>query len=126
MRSKGSTSQGTFKMVIKCTLSVSLKNIAAYSGKLSEFPPLPWYITRRGPFIHDGAEGDDEIITIYEFDKSRLEEAWEIISNQLNALQHIPGLTFSVHRSTVFAQKTEKKTVKWENRKLARLTKKEA
>ena len=109
-------------MVIKCTLSVSLKNIAAFIGKLSELPPLPWYITRRGPFIRDGAGNDDKIITIYEFNRSRLPEAWEIISNQLDTFHDIPGFSFSAHRSIVFE---EKKAVRPENRKLARIPKKE-
>jgi hypothetical protein len=86
-------------MLIKCTLSVSLKNIGLYAGKLSKLPPLPGYITKRGPYIHDGAEGDDRIITIYEFDRSRLEDARGIISSQLDAFQDIPGFTFSADRS---------------------------
>lgn len=94
-------------MVIKCTLSVSLKNIGAYAGKLSQFPPLPGYIKRRGPFIHDGVGGEDRIVTIYEFDKSRLEDAWEIISNQLDAFHDIPGFTLSAHRSIVFAERDD-------------------
>jgi hypothetical protein len=91
-------------MVIKCTLSVCLKNIGVYIGRLSELPPLPGYITRRGPFIGGGAEGDDRIITIYEFDKARLEDAREIISGQLDAFQDIPGITFSAHDSIALAQ----------------------
>jgi len=94
-------------MVVKCTLSVSLKNIGAYAGKLSTLPPLPGYITRRGPFIHDDVEGEDRIVTIYEFDKSRLEDAWEIISNQLDAFHDIPGFAFSAHRSIVFAARDD-------------------
>ncbi len=112
-------------MVIKCTLSVSLKNIGVYTGKLSELPPLPGYITKRGPFIHDGVGGDERIITIYEFDKSRLADAWQIISDQLDAFQDIPGFTFSAHRAIVLAEKNEKKAVRSQNRKLACITKKE-
>ena len=94
-------------MIMTCTLSVSLKNILAYAGKLSGLPPLPGYITRRGPFIHDGVEGNDRIITIYEFDRSRLEDAWEIISDQLNAFHDVPGFTVSARRSIVFGEKND-------------------
>jgi hypothetical protein len=113
-------------MVIQCTLSVSLKNIGTYAGKLSEVPPLPGYITRRGPFIQDGAAGgDDRIITIYEFDKSRLADAWQIISNQLDAFHDIPGFIVAAHRSIVFTEKNEKKAVRPANRRLVRITKEE-
>ena len=95
-------------MLVKCTLSVSLKNIGVYVGKLSELPPLPGYITRRGPFIHEGAGEDDRIITIYEFDKSRLAEAWEIISNHLDVFRDIPDFTFFAHRSIVFSEAKDK------------------
>ena len=94
-------------MIMTCTLSVSLKNIAAYAGKLSRLPPLPGYITRRGPFVQDAVEGDDRIVTIYEFDRSRLEDAWEIISDQLNVFHDIPGFTFSARRSIVFAERND-------------------
>ena len=112
-------------MVIKCTLSVCLKNIGGYARKLSELPPLPGYIIRRGPFVSDGVGGDDRVITIYEFDKSRLADAWQIISDQLDVFQDIPGFTFSAHRAVVLAEKNEKKAVRSQNRKLACITKKE-
>jgi hypothetical protein len=50
-------------------------------------------------------EGNDRIITIYEFDRAKLEDAWEIISGQLNAFHDIPGFTSSAHRSIVFGEK---------------------
>ena len=46
--------QGPFKIIVKCTLSVSLKNIGVSAGKLSRLPPLPEYITGKGAFIHEG------------------------------------------------------------------------
>ena len=95
-------------MIVKCTLSVSLKNIGLYAGKLSELPPLPEYITRRGPFIHNGIGEDDRIISIYEFDRSRLTEAWEIISNHLDIFRDIPGFIFFAHRSIVFSEAKDK------------------
>ena len=99
---------GRFKMVIKCTLSVSLKNIGVYTGRLSGLPPLPGYITKRGPFIQGGAEGNDRIITIYEFDRSKLEDARGIISSQLDAFQDIPGFTFSAQDSMLLAKAEHK------------------
>ena len=112
-------------MVIKCTLSVSLKNIGAFAGKLSKLPPMPGYITRRGPFIHDDIGGDDRIIATYEFDKSKLAEAWEIISKQLDAFHDIPGFSASAHRSIVFSEVDDKQIFRLKDKKLFRIVKKE-
>ena len=95
-------------MIVKCIVSISLKNIGVYAGKLCELPPLPEYITRRGPFIHEGAGDDDRIITIYEFDNSRLAEAWEIISNHFDVFRDIPDFTFFARRSIVFSEAKDK------------------
>jgi hypothetical protein len=102
-------------MLIKCTLSVSLKNIAVFAAKLSELPPLPGYITRRGPSIHRGIGGDGRIDTIYEFDESRLAEAQEFISNHLDLFRDIPGFSFSAHPSTVFSESKDKQPIRLES-----------
>ena len=112
-------------MLIKCPLSVSLKNKGVYAVKLSEFPPLPGYITRRGPFIHHGIGDDGRIDTIYEFDESRLAEAREFISNHLDLFRGIPGFTFSAHPSTVFWASKDKQPIRLKNGKFARITKEE-
>jgi hypothetical protein len=103
-------------MIIKCTLSIRLKSIGVYGEILSMLAPLPGYIIRRGPFIHDGVGEDDRIITIYEFDKSRLAEAWEIISDELDLFRGIPGFNFSAHRSIVFSEAKNRGGKKLRNR----------
>jgi len=82
-------------VVIKCILSVSLKSIKHFAGQLSELPPLPWYITKRGPYINGTGGADNRITTSYEFDKSRLVEAGENILKQLDVLRGVPGLSLS-------------------------------
>lgn len=90
-------------MIVKCTLAISMRNIKAYSRKISELPPLPAFIIKREQVIHDSERGDDRIVIIFEFDKSTLAEAWEIIFNHLDAFHDIPGFAFSAHRSLVFS-----------------------
>jgi len=69
--------------------------------------------------------GDDRIITTYEFDKSRLAEAWEIIFHQLDAFHDIPGFSFSAHRSIVFAPAKDKHPFRVRKKKFVRIGKKE-
>ena len=82
-------------MVIKCTLSVSLKSIKYFARQLSELPPLPSYIVKRGPYITGTGGADNKIITTYEFDRSRLAEAWENIFKQSDVFRAVPGFSLS-------------------------------
>jgi hypothetical protein len=62
-----------------------------------ELPPLPTYITRKGPYFSSEVGAGVKSISIYEFDQSRLSEAREIILNRLGKFFDIPGFTYSAH-----------------------------
>ena len=84
-------------MVIKCTLSIIPENIGHYARQSWGLPPLPGFITKMGPYVNEQAGGDNQIVTIFDFEKSRFREAWECISEQLDVFRIIPGVTLSVH-----------------------------
>ena len=84
-------------MVIKCTFSIPLEGIRDYARQIVDLPLLPEYITKRGPYIKENGGAANQIITIYEFDKSKLSEAWENISRQLDEFRGVPGFTLSAH-----------------------------
>jgi len=75
----------------KFSFSIPLKNIKEYARKVVELPPLPEYISKRGPYIHEAAK----IMVVYEFDQTKIADAWEIIWKHLNAFRDIPGFTLS-------------------------------
>jgi len=74
-------------MGIKLGFSIPLKSIKEYAKTVIELPPLPEYITRRGPYIHD----DIQIMAVYEFDRAKIAEAREILSKHFEAFHSIPG-----------------------------------
>ena len=82
-------------MVIRFTVSIPSRRIKEFTGQIAKSPPLPEYITKRGPYINGTGGADNKIITTYEFDKSRLAEAWKSILKQLEVLQGVPGLSLS-------------------------------
>jgi len=84
-------------VIIKCAFSTPLEGIREHARKVIGLSPMPAYITKRGPYIKENGGAGDQIIIIYEFDKSKLSEAWEIISKQLDALRGVPGFTLSAH-----------------------------
>ncbi len=82
-------------MVIKCTFSIPLKSIRDYALQIAEQPPLPEYITKKGPYIDDAAGASNQTVTIYEFDESKFPEGWKRIFEQLDVFHGVPGFTFS-------------------------------
>jgi hypothetical protein len=82
-------------MIIKCSFSIPLKAIGDYNRQAKNLPPLPTYITKRGPYIDETQGTSNRITTVYEFDKSRLAEAWKIISTHLDAFRAVQGFSLS-------------------------------
>jgi hypothetical protein len=86
-------------MVIKCILSGSMENIKYSAKKCWQFPALPEYIAKKGPYVNNNGGADHQIIISYEFDGSRLREAWENILKQMGSLHGDDGLNISIHIS---------------------------
>jgi hypothetical protein len=82
-------------MVIKCIFSIPLKSIKDYARQVMELPPLPEYISIRGPYINDDVGAGNQTITLYEFEESKSAEAWKSIFKQLDAFHAVPGFTFA-------------------------------
>ena len=118
------TLERRFRLVIKCTLPVPFEHISPYFKKISELPPLPEYITKRGPFINNRIGDKNQIIIIYDFDESRLAEAWKFISDQLDLFRDLPGFTFSAHRRIVFAEMKDVQPIRLKNKKFVPITRK--
>ena len=84
-------------MMIRCTFSVPFERIRDYAREFSELSSLPEYITKRGPYVKENAGGDSRIIISYDFDKTRVVEAWEVISKQFDIFHGLPGFALSAH-----------------------------
>ena len=109
-------------MVIRCTLPAPFESILRYVKRISELPPLPGYITQRGPFINNGVGNKNRIIITYEFDEPRLAEAWDIISNQLDLVRDLLGSSFSAHCRIAFAEMKNRQSIRLKNRRLVTIT----
>ena len=84
-------------MVIKCILSGSLESIKYSAKQCWELPPLPEHITKKGPYVNNSEGAAHQIIILYEFDRSRLKEAWKNVLKQMDSLHGVAGLTISAH-----------------------------
>jgi hypothetical protein len=84
-------------MVIRLTFSIPLKRMKEYTRRVTETPPLPDYLSKRGPFVDNGKGAANQIIMMYECEKSKLPEACKYVFKQLDAFQDVPGFTFSAY-----------------------------
>jgi hypothetical protein len=96
---KGFIPRRDFKMVIRCIISGSMESIKYSAKKCRELPSLPGHIARKGPYVKNEEEGDHQIVISYEFDRSRLKEAWENVLRQMDSFHGVAGLNISIHLS---------------------------
>jgi hypothetical protein len=62
-----------------------------------ELPPLPDYITMKGPYINSDSEKGIRSILIYECDNSKLAEALQTVGDRVTNYFDVPGYTYSVN-----------------------------
>ena len=86
-------------MVIKCILSGSMETIEYSVKQCWELPPLPEYMAKRGPYVKNQKGAAHQIVILYEFDRSRLKEAWRRVSEQMDFWRAVGGLAISAHIS---------------------------
>jgi tagatose-1,6-bisphosphate aldolase len=107
-------------MVIKCTFLVSLESVGDYAKQFGDSPPLPEYITKKGPYVNNNEGAAHQIIILYEFDRSELREAWTNILKQMDSLHGVPGLAISAHileaGKKAKGNELTKETKEWVNR----------
>ena len=94
-------------MIIKCTLRGTRENIEYLTGQFRELTALPESINKLGPYLRNQGEKDYQIVALYEFDQSEFSEAWEYLSEQLDAFRGIPEYSLAV---TIFDKGSE---VEW-------------
>jgi hypothetical protein len=82
-------------MVIKGTFLYPPESEKAFTSCVKELPPLPEYVTVKGPFCLGVSGKRKKTITLYEFKESRFAEASKHIFKQLEAFRGVPGFTFS-------------------------------
>jgi hypothetical protein len=84
-------------MVIRLTFSIPMKRIKEYARRVIEMPPVPDYLSKRGPFVDDGKGAANQIVMMYECEKSKLPEACQYVFKHLDAFHGVPGFAFSAY-----------------------------
>ncbi len=84
-------------MVILAVLSFPPESAKEIGKRFLELPPVPDYLTMRGPFIQ-GVKGDGiQTTVVYEFDRAKMADAMEAVSNRYVPYYGVPGFTYTIN-----------------------------
>ncbi len=64
--------------------------------RFMELPPLPDYMTVKGPYVHGMMEGGIQGIEVFELDKAKLAEGIEYVTNRYVTYFGIPGFRYAI------------------------------
>ena len=83
-------------MVIIGTMAFPPESEKEMAERFSNAAPVPSFMTLRGPYVNSEVGVGNKIISIYEFDQSRIKEAYEFVLTRYSKYVGIPGFTYSV------------------------------
>lgn len=83
-------------MVIIARLSFSTESSKEMGNRFMETPPLPAYITRKGPYFNSELGLGIQAMSIFECDPSKMANAIEYVHNYYARFIGIPGFTYTV------------------------------
>jgi hypothetical protein len=64
--------------------------------RFMDIPPLPAYIKRKGPYVGSELGVGIRLISIWEYDPSKMAEAVEFIGNYYAHFIGVPGFTYTI------------------------------
>jgi hypothetical protein len=82
-------------MVIVGMITYPPEQAKEVAKRFGQAPPLPSYITLKGPYINSELGVGTKVIAIYEFDQAKTREAMEYVSDRYAKYIGVPGLTYS-------------------------------
>jgi hypothetical protein len=83
-------------MVIIATVVYPPESAKEYVKRYIEQPPLPAYITMKGPYATGEVGTGIKAISIYEYDQSKFSEAMEFLRARYVKYIGVPGYTYCI------------------------------
>ena len=83
-------------MVIIGTNSFPPESANEIGKRFLELPPLPDYLTMKGPYVHGMMEGGIQGVEVFELDKAKLAEGVEYVTNRYVTYFGIPGFRYAI------------------------------
>ena len=83
-------------MVIIGFSSYPTESVKEFAKRFMEQPPLPAYITMRGPYVSSEVGKGIVSFGIFEVEQSKISEAMQVITARYAKYFGVPGYTYSV------------------------------
>ena len=83
-------------MVIIGMISFPTESSKEMGKRFMAIPPLPTYITRKGPYVGSELGVGIKLISIWEYDPSKMAEAVEFVGNYYAHFIGVPGFTYTI------------------------------
>lgn len=83
-------------MVIIGMMSYPTESAKEMYNRYKTLPPIPEYMKMKGPYWNSEVGVGYNVITIYEFEKSKMKEGNDVILGRYARFMGIRGFTFSV------------------------------
>jgi hypothetical protein len=83
-------------MVIIACNSFPPESSTEVGKRLMQIPPLPPFMTLKGPFLISDVGTGIKSIAVFEFDQTKTAEAMEYVANRYAKYIGVPGLTYNV------------------------------
>jgi hypothetical protein len=84
------------KMVIIATMLYPTESTKEIVKRFMEQPPLPAYITMKGPYLTGEVGAGIKSLIVYEYDQSKFSEAMEFLGARYAKYIGVPGYTYSI------------------------------
>jgi hypothetical protein len=82
-------------MVIIVNVSYPLESSKEAGKRFTELPPVPSYVTLKGPYFSSEVGVGIKAFVVYEFEQSKMRETIEFVNSRLGKYFGVPGYTFS-------------------------------
>jgi len=84
-------------MVIISFLSYPPEQVKEVAKRFGALPPLPAYITMKGPYVSSEVGVGIKTTSLYEYDQSKTKEAMQFVGGRVAKFFGVPGFTYSLH-----------------------------
>ena len=83
-------------MVIITFNAFPLESSTEVGKRLMKLPPLPPFMTHKGPFLISEVGTGIKSMNLFEFDQTKTAEAMDYVANRMAQYIGVPGFTYNV------------------------------
>jgi hypothetical protein len=84
------------QMLIMSTVSYLPESFKDAYRRFKDLPSPPSFVTMKGPYSKSEIGSGLKLFVLYEFDQSKMQEAYEFVANRMGKFVGVPGFTYSI------------------------------